>query len=210
MSNFPYAKTPTKLEGFFEGIQRDGRPDKASNKWLKSSGYTSSNDVSMINVLQFIGFVDSSRVPTDAWQEFRDQGKSKHVLAFRIRDSYSMLFDHYPDAEKRSPEDLSNFFRANTTLGDRAISLMVRTFEVLCSMADFSAAPANGASAGESGNGASADTSAPLVARPENVASPAPALHIDFQVHIAADAPPEQIDKIFESMAKHLYGKDDE
>lgn len=210
MSNFPYAKTPTKLAGFFEGIQRDGKPDKASNKWLKSSGYTSSNDVSMINVLQFIGFVDTSRVPTDSWQAFRDQSKSKLVLADCIRNGYSLLFEHYPDAETRSPGDLSNFFRANTALGDRAISLMVRTFQVLCSLADFSAATDNGTSSGANGNAASVRPDAPLVAQPQEMDSPAPTLHIDFQVHIAADAPPEQIDKIFESMAKHLYGKDAE
>ena len=164
----------------------------------------------MVNVLQFIGFVDSSRVPTDAWQAYRDQGNSKHVLADCIREGYSLLFEHYPEADKRNPEDLSNFFRANTTLGDTAISLMVRTFLALCAQADFSAMSANGASVGDSGIGASSDADSPLVVRPEDMGSPTPTLHIDFQVHIAADAPPEQIDKIFESMAKHLYGKDAE
>ena len=206
MSTFPYAKTPGKLESFLQSIQRDGKPDKASNKWLKSSGFTSSNDVSMVNVLQFIGFVDSSRVPTDSWQAYRDQGKSKQVLARCIRDSYELLFEHYPDANKRKSEDLSNFFRANTTLGDKVISLMVRTFLILCDLADFSAVSANGASAVDSGNGSSS-AAMPLVTQPQSIESPTPALHIDFQVHIAADAPPEQIDQIFESMAKHLYGK---
>lgn len=32
-----------------------------------------------------------------------------------------------------------------------------------------------------------------------------PAVHIDVQIHIAADASAEQIDALFESMAKHLY-----
>lgn len=32
-----------------------------------------------------------------------------------------------------------------------------------------------------------------------------PSLHIDIQIHIDPDATPEQIDKIFESMARHLY-----
>jgi len=35
----------------------------------------------------------------------------------------------------------------------------------------------------------------------------APPLHIDIQVHISPDASADQIDKIFESMAKHLYGR---
>ena len=32
-----------------------------------------------------------------------------------------------------------------------------------------------------------------------------PSLHIDIQVHISPEAPADQIDRIFESMAKHLY-----
>ncbi len=210
MSDFPYAKSPKKLEGFLQRIQLAGKPEKASNKWLKSSGYTSSNDVSMINVLQFIGFIDSSRVPTDDWQAYRDQSNSRHVLARRVRESYSALFNHYPDAERRSPEDLGNFFRANSSLGDAVISLMVKTFEELCKLADFTAASRNGASGVDTENGSSSSTVSPLASPPQSIESPAPALHIDFQVHIAADAPPEQIDKIFESMAKHLYGKDAE
>lgn len=34
-----------------------------------------------------------------------------------------------------------------------------------------------------------------------------PNLHLDVQIHIPADATAEQIDKIFASMAKHLYGR---
>ena len=36
-----------------------------------------------------------------------------------------------------------------------------------------------------------------------------PSLHIDVQVHIDATASAEQIDQIFASMAKHLYGRDE-
>jgi hypothetical protein len=37
---------------------------------------------------------------------------------------------------------------------------------------------------------------------------PRPNLHIDVQIHIAADATKEQIDQVFASMAKHLYQRD--
>ena len=33
-----------------------------------------------------------------------------------------------------------------------------------------------------------------------------PNLHIDLQIHISPDSTPDQIDTIFASMAKHLYG----
>ena len=34
-----------------------------------------------------------------------------------------------------------------------------------------------------------------------------PTVHLDIQIHIPADATPEQIDRIFSSMARHLYAK---
>ncbi len=34
-----------------------------------------------------------------------------------------------------------------------------------------------------------------------------PSVHLDIQIHIPADASPDQIDRIFSSMAKHLYAK---
>lgn len=33
-----------------------------------------------------------------------------------------------------------------------------------------------------------------------------PPVHIDFQIHISPEATPEQIDQIFASMRRHLYG----
>lgn len=34
-----------------------------------------------------------------------------------------------------------------------------------------------------------------------------PEVHIDIQIHISPESTAQQIDKIFESMAKHLYGR---
>lgn len=52
-------------------------------------------------------------------------------------------------------------------------------------------------------------TIAQVVAPPAQSHSSArvPTVHIDIQIHIAADAKLEQIDQIFASMAKHLYDK---
>ena len=50
------------------------------------------------------------------------------------------------------------------------------------------------------------------VVEPEPPTPPAksnggPTVHLDIQIHIPADATPEQIDQIFSSMARHLYAK---
>ncbi len=209
MADFPYAAVPSKLSTLLEKIQTVGVPTRADTSWLKTHGFKSSNDPSALRVLEFIGFIDLTKQPTDRWKNYRHKGKSNRVLGAAIKQGYSVLYEDFPEAHQSSDDDLENFFRVHSTAGDQAISRTVKTFQALCSLADFSAAKENGATTGENGN-RTASPVQPLVAQPQEIDSPAPALHIDFQVHIAADAPPEQIDKIFESMAKHLYGKDAE
>ena len=58
-------------------------------------------------------------------------------------------------------------------------------------------APEKAASEGEAG-----PDNAP---RREQEAGPGPNVHLDIQIHIPADASVDQIDQIFESMARHLY-----
>jgi hypothetical protein len=47
----------------------------------------------------------------------------------------------------------------------------------------------------------------PLQPRRNDISSELPSISINLQIHISADATPDQIDKIFESMAKHIYRK---
>lgn len=207
MADFPYAAVPNKLLTLLEKIQTVGVPTKADTSWLKSHGFKSSNDRSALRVLEFIGFIDSTRQPTDNWINYRHKGKSTSVLGAAIRQGYAVLYDDIPEAHQSSDGELEDFFRVHSTAGDQAITRTVKTFQALCSLADFSDASSNGSGAGSNGKAESVGAGEPLVAPPQNIESPTPTLHIDFQVHIAADAPPEQIDQIFESMAKHLYGK---
>jgi hypothetical protein len=56
---------------------------------------------------------------------------------------------------------------------------------------------------------------APVVSQPPGVNAPSvqgrngPSVHIDVQIHISPEANADQIEQIFKSMAKHLYGAKD-
>jgi len=41
-----------------------------------------------------------------------------------------------------------------------------------------------------------------------DITIPTPSMNINLQIHISSEASPEQIDQIFASMAKHLYGRE--
>ena len=63
------------------------------------------------------------------------------MLAIGIRDAYGDLFKVYPDANKRDREILTNFFTTNTNVARTTVACIVRTFETLCELADFSFTP---------------------------------------------------------------------
>lgn len=52
--------------------------------------------------------------------------------------------------------------------------------------------------------------SATKAGKPKELAEPEatghPSVHVDFQIHISPEASPEQIDQVFASMRRHLYG----
>ncbi|MBS0410720.1 MAG: DUF5343 domain-containing protein [Proteobacteria bacterium] len=204
MANYPYTQVPGKLKQLLDKIRSVGVPAKVSVQWLKTLGFTSSNDSTMIPVLKFIELIDQSGAPTQIWSQFRG-GNSKSVLGDAIRKGYAELYSVYPDAHTRSQTEVENVFKTSSTAGQQAITKTVSTFKALVGEAEFVNSPVKEVlhTAGplhvpvaknEAGTGSGA------------VGTTAPSLHIDIQVHISPDSTPEQIDKIFASMAKHLYG----
>lgn len=60
-------------------------------------------------------------------------------MADRLRSAYKDLFGLYPDAYKRSEEELRDFFSTKVPGGELVLSLTVKTFKTLCEFADFEA-----------------------------------------------------------------------
>ena len=205
MADFPYVAVQSKLISFLEDIQRLGVPEKVSQNWLKTVGYTSSNDVSIPRVLELIGFDDVSRKPTDKWRNFRDRNSSEVVLSAAIKEGYEALYRILPDAHQRSDDDLKNFFRPRTEAGEQAVRRTASTFKTLCSLADFGQLQ-EGEAVQEGQNGTKPGAKQPGKLRDANQA-PAPTIHVAVQIQISSDASLSQIDQVFESMAKHLYNK---
>lgn len=137
MAEFPYTPRPNSIPDFFNKIQTVGIPDKVTTRYLPSIGFKSSNDRYLVGIIKSLGFVDSSGVPTDLWKEYRNKEEGPIVIASAIRETYSDLFKIYPDAYQKDDEALRNFFVSNTSVGDKAVSFMVRTFKALCELADF-------------------------------------------------------------------------
>jgi len=201
MANFTYATVVSKIKPLLGKVNEVGIPAKINKAWLKSLGFKSSNDVALIGVLKFIGFIDSNNVPTQAWKEYRGS-KHKRVLGNAIREGYSDLYAVYPDAHKRTNEEIDHVFSTNSSAGKQVISKAISTFRALVEEAEFSAA--KGQSAPEE---KPVQKGEPVVQTPPSFEQGMsdPSLHIDVQIHISPEATADQIDQVFASMAKHLY-----
>lgn len=137
MADFAYTPAPARLVDFLSKIQTIGVPDKITQKFLISLGFKSNNDRYFPGILRTLGFTDSSNVPTERWKLYRNKTQAPKVMAAAIKEAYASLFSMYQDAYRKDDEAITNFFTSNSTVGQKAIQYMVRTFRELCNLADF-------------------------------------------------------------------------
>lgn len=136
MVEYRYTTVPGKIPPLLNRISGVGRPDRVTNAWIASLGFQSSNDRTLIPILRQIEFIDEKGVPTRLWDDYRAKGGV--VLAEGIRRGYAELFQMYPDANNRTPAEITSFVKANMPkLGEGAVGKVINTFRSLVSLADF-------------------------------------------------------------------------
>lgn len=200
MASFPYINNPATLKQFIAKIQTTGKPDKVTLEYIASLGFKSKNDRPILPILKAIGFVDNSGVPTDAWSQYRNKQEAPKVLGLAIKSSYPGLFTAYPDAHRKDNEALRDYFSTHTSVGDKALSYIVRTFKTLCEMADFET-PITPEIPMEK------TTPAVPGAPPEIKVGVAPGMTVNLNVQL--QLPPTEdssvYEKLFAAMKKHLF-----
>lgn len=176
----------------------------------------------MVRPMRRLGLIDEDGALTD-------RGKKWSVDSSFGDACQEILDEIYPDdLEAMTDEDgkpdnaqVKTWFRLQG-FGDSNARLMAGTYVFVASKqipepAAAESAKANRAESTPAKKTAGKSTTLQTVAGPRaNAAheppspersSSGPTLHLDIQIHIPADATPEQIDQIFSSMARHLYAR---
>jgi Family of unknown function (DUF5343) len=211
-SDYPYTLTVGKFKEFMLKIREIGVPEKANTIWLPTVGFKSKNHRVFISILKFVEFIDGSGIPTENWKTYRQSGHG-NILANALRNAYADLFAIYSDANSRSVDELKDFFSSKKpSAGKSALAQTVSTFKALCELADFSGenenvVPLAGTANANAINQPTMNLPPQPSANPSPSSATTPSVHIDIQIHISADAKPNQIDQIFKSMAEHLYDR---
>ena len=206
MAEFPYSAKPSSLPGFLAKIQAVGIPDKVTLNYMADLGFKSSNDRYIPGILKSLGFADQSGVPTERWQTYRDKKRAPLELAAAIREAYSGLFDVYSDAYLKDAEALTNFFTSSTTVGEHAVSYMVRTFTTLCKLADFTSIPPSSPeiklTTAAIAPAEEEESSVKIVDRA--IAPQGITINVNIQLTLPETKDGSIYDEIFESLRKHL------
>ena len=203
MKKYPYIPSLRPLKKFLESIQTMGIPSKITQKSLPQIGFKSSNARYIPGILRFIGFTDSSSVPTEEYKNFRKRGMSKSVMAKALRKAYADLFKLYPDAHKRDSQTLRDFFSGTTKAGERVLEMTVGTFKTLCSFADLEAPAIAPTPTPTPPTAAPTPTPAPAVQLPVTKEGGVN-LNVNIRLELPATQDAEIYDKIFKSLKKHL------
>src|SRR3569833_159201 len=120
MVEYAYTTVAGKIKPLLDKVRTVGVPPKVTTSRLKTIGFTSSNDSSLVGVLKFVRFIDQSGVPTSIWKRFRGSAH-KVVLGDAIRNGYAELIAINPDALLRSNTELSHVFSTSSSAGAQVI-----------------------------------------------------------------------------------------
>jgi hypothetical protein len=210
---YPYTTVPNNLRKLLQKLPDIKTPEKATQRWLESIGFSGGNNKTLLPVLRHVGVISKSGEPTDYWVAVRSGNKAK--VAEAVRAAYADLFAIYDNAHAQDSEALTSFFRTHTRVGEKALTYCVRTFKVLTEFGDFETPsqgkpkiaeeradkPAAGRAASE-GNGSTSSTTRE---RSGNLSQPL-SLTVNLQIELPPSAEGEVYDKLFAAMAKHLKG----
>lgn len=206
-------------------------PEKVSPSYVATalSMGEASASANIIPPLRVFGLIDDTGQPSDLAYDWRDDSKYADVCRQIIEATYPQeLRDLFHDTSVPA-KNVESWFARNAKVGQSAARAYAATYLMLLEADLTKAKEQNGTKTTNTANKPpkeSVKTSSPVKvakadAPPLETTKSAtehvgpgddgggrrgfsPKLHVDIQIHISPDSSPEQIDKIFESMAKHL------
>lgn len=166
----------------------------------------------VLSPLRTFGIIDENDKPgelANRWRNDADYKAACHEIRKKIYPAE--LIEAFPDGTE-SEEAIQQWFM-KLGVGAAAARMYADTYSLLSegdvSKINVAKTAAKNESAKPPGQRASRKTEAKTAhteveQEPSRHGQRLPSIHIDVQVHISPDTTPDQIDRIFESMSKHL------
>lgn len=199
-----YMTSVKNLPTIMKAIQDGAAPPKFTIAHLKSLGFTSSNDQTIVPLLKDLKFLAPDGTPTRRYQDYRDRTRSKAVMGESLREAYEDLFHVKERPTEADRAAIQGKFKATHNVTDNTAELQTRTFFSLLKLADLDAhAPPRTTTTRQ-------ENDKPLEEeKPNDGESHAPkpgsiSLRYNIEVHLPATKDAEVYNAIFKSLKEHL------
>lgn len=206
-----YLVTTKNLDSIFAALLSAKAPSTLTTGFLKTLGFTSSNDSLYIRLFKDLGLIDQSNAPTEKYFRFLDQSESRKVMAECVEEAYSDLFAINKKAYELSETEVKNKFKTLTqgTKEDNILALMAKTFKALSDYADWSKPTITTLKIDtqpekkeEKQAEQQKNPSIKHIPIPES--KDKPSLHYNIQIHLPETRDTAVYDAIFKSLKEHL------
>lgn len=143
MKTYPAVRDPGSIELLFRNIRSKDEPEKITTEYLASIGFRRQPDVKLLELLFFLGFIDTNLCPTEQWKAIKNisDGEFKAILSPAIEKSYENVLQYQTSKNTTDSKVLMAFFKEETGVSDTESAYMVLTLQVLSDLADFKKAP---------------------------------------------------------------------
>ena len=225
--SFPYMTA-----GQWFGVRaklRQSLPSSVDVDWVMAALGTSEKGArNVLPQLRAVGIIGNDGKPTELVHDLRDDDTYQKACIAILDKLYPAALRSAWDNPDEDPDKVAAWFMRNAGTGEATAKMQARLYLLLLkgelpsgeetaktttkkttpTPAKKAARKAAPASADEQDDKETMQPETPLPAPPPTNNHVGPNLHIDMQIHISADASDTQIDTIFKSMAKHLYGRE--
>lgn len=136
----PYVTGYGGIPTLFKKIKEAAVPAKFTQDFLTTIlGLKSSSFRPMIPLLKKLGYIDQANVPTQAYRDVREDGRTGEVMAERLREAYKGLFNANEYAYKLDKKELTS--KLKSMLGaaedDGNVPYVAATFMELSKLAKW-------------------------------------------------------------------------
>lgn len=195
MNDYPYMMSNNKIQPIITKIQQAARPAKFTLDFLRTLGFTSTNDRAFIPLAKKLGFLMEDGTPTPIYDQLKDSTLTAKVLATQIRILYADLFAINTELQRAPENEIKGAISRVTGKDEEGVIRIYNTFKALCSIADFSENISH----------------SPVPEKVEETASVAIPLsnrknefHYNIQIHLPATTDVSVYNAIFKSLKDNL------
>lgn len=198
MTDYPYMISNNKISPIIEKMQQAARPAKFTQEFLRSLGFTSTNDRAFIPLFKKLGFLSDDGTPTAIYDQLKDLTSTKSILATQIKDLYSELYTINTEIHNAPDVEIKGAISRVTGKDSDAVGRMYNTFKTLCGLADFSQTTTSTSEKEEVDNLSSAPVESMTPAfKPSE-------FHYNIQIHLPATNDISVYNAIFKSLKDNL------